>query len=117
MHGPNIAGAIAALASQLESALLRGDDTRSIRAEMAAVEQRQRTEAAEAAAEERARRAEAEEQEQAEINARATALLTEIKARIAETLAPLALSNAKTIRRYPDGAVEAVEINMEHEHG
>jgi beta-phosphoglucomutase-like phosphatase (HAD superfamily) len=116
MHGPNISGALVALAGQLESALVGGHDTREIRRQMSELSQRKRSAAAKAEAKERARRAEAEAAEQAEINARATALLNEIKARIAETLAPLALSSARTIRRYPDGnvqAVETVEFNPE----
>ena len=76
--------------------------------------QEKRPAAAKAEAQEHARRAEQEEQERAEIHARATAMLDEIKGRLAERLAPLALSSARAVRRYPDGSVEAVEITTEH---
>jgi flagellar biosynthesis/type III secretory pathway protein FliH len=115
MHGSNIAAALALLGQQLESALVGGHDTREIRRQMSELSQRERSAAAKAEAQERALRAAAEAEEQAEINGRATALLDEIKARIAETLAPLALDTAQTIRRYPDGEIEAVEITMEHD--
>ncbi len=109
----NIPAALAALGQQLEAALVGGHDTRAIRAEMSRLAREQRA-AAEAEAQERARRAEQEAAEQAEIHARATAMLDEIKGRLAERLAPLALSSARAVRRYPDGSVEAVEITTEH---
>jgi flagellar biosynthesis/type III secretory pathway protein FliH len=105
--------ALAALGLHLEAALVNGHDTREIRAEMSRLAREQRA-AAEAEAQERARRAEQEAAEQAEIHARATAMLDEIKGRLAERLAPLALSSARAVRRYPDGSVEAVEITTEH---
>ncbi len=111
MHG----NAITALSGRIEAALLNGHSTAEMQRELATLEQRQRAEAAEAAAEERARRTEQEAAEQAEINAKATALLDEVKARIASRTAPLALSSARTVRRYPNGEIEAVAINTEHE--
>ena len=115
MHGNAITGAIASIAASIDDALVAGRPTAALRAELRRLEQEQRTDNAKAAAEERARRTEQEAAEQAEINAKATALLDEVKARIASRTAPLALSSARTVRRYPSGEIEAVAINTEHE--
>ncbi len=82
---------------------------------MSRIQREQCAAATEAAAAEREARAAAEAEQQAEIHARATALLDAVKARIASKTAPLALSSAQTIRRYPDGTIQAVAINTEHE--
>ncbi len=112
----NIPAALAALGQQLEAALVGGHDTREIRRQMSELAREERAAVAKAEAQERARRAEAEAAEQDAINAKATALLDEVKARIASRTAPLALSSAQTIRRYPDGKIEAVAVNTEHDH-
>ena len=57
MHGPGIAGAIAAVAASIADALLDGRPTAALRAEMSELEQRQRREVAAAAAEREARAA------------------------------------------------------------
>ncbi len=111
----SIATAIAALAASITDALVEGRPTAALRAELRRLEQEQRTDNAKAAAGERARRTEQEAAEQAEINAKATALLDEVKARIASRTAPLALSSAPTIRRYPNGSIAVAETNMEHD--
>ena len=115
MHGSNIAAAIASIAESIEAALVAGRPTAGLRRELATLEQWQRTEAAEAAAAERARRAEQEEQERAGIHVRASALLDEVRSRIASKMAPLALPPAISVRRYPDGGVETVEITTEND--
>ncbi len=116
MHSSKIAAAIAA---SIDDALAAGRPTAELRHELAALERKQRAEAAEAAAQERARRAEQEERERDDINVRATALLDGIKARIASKTASLVVPSAPTVRRYPDGSFETVEtvtVTMEHEH-
>ena len=114
MHGSKIAAAIAA---SIDDALAAGRPTAELRRELAALERKQQAEAAEAAAAERARRAEQEAAEEAEIHARATEVLDEIKRRIAERMAPLALSSASTVRRYPNGETEIIAVNMEQDEG
>jgi tetrahydromethanopterin S-methyltransferase subunit G len=105
MHNP----ALISFAQELESALVGGHDTREIRRQMNEIEQRERTAAAKAAAEERERRAEAEAQELAEIDAKATALVAEVEARIGAKLAEMALPAPLVVRRFPNGSVTLTE--------
>ncbi len=108
MNG-DIATAIAALASQINAALLAGDSTAELRRELAELEQRRRREAAEAAAAEREGRAAQEAEERAEIDARAAALASEVRARIDARMAPLAMPEVPlAIRRHPNGRYEPI---------
>ncbi len=110
-----MAADIASVTESINDVLVNGRPTTELRRELARLEREQRTAATEAAAAERERRAEAEAAEQAEIHTRATALLDEVKARLASRMAPLALSSAPTIRRYPNGSIAVAETNMEHD--
>ncbi len=112
-----MAADIASVTESINDALVNGRPTTELRRELARLEREQRTAATEAAAAERARRAEQEAAEEAEIHARATEVLDEIKRRIAERMAPLALSSASTVRRYPNGETEIIAVNMEQDEG
>ena len=86
MHGASISGAIAALADQINAALLAGHDTRELRHELSALEQRQRREAA-------------------------AALARDIENRVRERVAGLEAPAAPKVRRTPVGIHVAEENN------
>ena len=103
MHGPGIAGAIAAVTASIADALLDGRPTAELRRELAMLEQRQRREAAAAAAAERQARAAAEAEEEAAIHASAAELVAAAEDRLRRLLAPLELPASPVIRRTPTG--------------
>jgi hypothetical protein len=91
----SITAAIVSLANQISAALLAGHDTRALRAEMSALERRQRREAAEAAA--------AEVEERARQEAAVAALVRGIEGRVRERVAGLEAPAAPALRRTPVG--------------
>jgi uncharacterized membrane protein YccC len=103
MHGANIASAIASVAASITDALLAGRPTAELRRELAALEQRQRSEAAEAAAAEREARAVTEAEEQARQQAAVAGLVAEAEARVRQRLSALEPPVAPKIRRSPAG--------------
>ncbi len=113
MHGTNIAGVLAALASQISDALLAGHSTAELRAEMSALEQRQRREAAEREAAERQARAAAEAEEQARQEAATAALVAGIEERVRARVAGLEAPAAPLIRRTPQGVHFIAEVTDE----